>query len=92
MQKLLIASVVLIAGAFILADLQPAHLQPAHTNPHQQYRKYLVDFGKEVESEVEFTYRAQIFERFVLEMEKHNADPSKTWKMGINQFSDLTKE
>lgn len=87
MQKLLIASVVLIAGALILADLQPAH-----TNPHQQYRKYLVDFGKEVQSEVEFTYRAQIFERFVLEMEKHNADPSKTWKMGINQFSDLTKE
>jgi len=25
-------------------------------------------------------------------MNKHNADTTKTWKMGINQFSDLTKE
>lgn len=25
-------------------------------------------------------------------MEKHNSDPSQTWQMGINQFSDLTKE
>lgn len=25
-------------------------------------------------------------------MKIHNADSTKTWKMGINQFSDLTKE
>lgn len=25
-------------------------------------------------------------------MEKHNADPTQSWKMGLNQFSDLTKE
>jgi len=25
-------------------------------------------------------------------MERHNADASKNWKMGVNQFSDITKE
>ena len=25
-------------------------------------------------------------------MERHNSDPKNTWKMGVNQFSDLTKE
>jgi hypothetical protein len=25
-------------------------------------------------------------------MEKHNSDPKQTWEMGVNQFSDLTKE
>lgn len=25
-------------------------------------------------------------------MEKHNSDPTQTWQMGVNQFSDLTKE
>jgi cathepsin L len=25
-------------------------------------------------------------------MEKHNSDASQTWQMGVNQFSDLTKE
>ncbi len=25
-------------------------------------------------------------------MNKHNSNPENTWKMGINQFSDLTKQ
>ena len=25
-------------------------------------------------------------------MNKHNADPTQTWKMGINQFSDITQK
>ena len=25
-------------------------------------------------------------------MEKHNSDNSQSWKMGVNQFSDLTQE
>lgn len=36
-------------------------------------------------------YRSQVFQNFVNEMNAHNADETQTWKMGINQFSDLTK-
>jgi hypothetical protein len=25
-------------------------------------------------------------------MKRHNSDSSETWQMGVNQFSDLTKE
>lgn len=37
-------------------------------------------------------YRTKLFQNFLEEMEKHNADSSKNWKMGVNQFSDLTVE
>jgi hypothetical protein len=37
-------------------------------------------------------YRAAIYDRFLATMKKHNNDDSQSWKMGINQFSDLTDE
>ena len=33
-----------------------------------------------------------IFERNVANIEAHNADPSQTYKMGVNQFTILTQE
>lgn len=38
----------------------------------------------------EDAYRKIIFMKNVELMEKHNADPSQTYKMGINQFSAMT--
>ena len=37
-------------------------------------------------------YRRAIFEANLLAAEKHNSDPSQTYKMAINQFSALTDE
>lgn len=37
-------------------------------------------------------YRASIYNKFLATMKKHNSDDSQTWKMGVNQFSDLTDE
>jgi cathepsin L len=40
----------------------------------------------------EWEHRASLFEKRLAEAKQHNADPSVTWKMGINQFSDWTQE
>jgi hypothetical protein len=53
----------------------------------------LKKFGKTASKNIEeFTYRARLFRNFVDEMNRHNSDETQSWKMGINQFSDLTQD
>jgi hypothetical protein len=40
--------------------------------------------------DAEDQYRRIIFNRNVEKINKHNADPSQTYKMGINQFTAMT--
>ena len=40
----------------------------------------------------EEAYRRLIFEKNLLEVERHNADNSQTYKKGVNQFTVLTQE
>lgn len=49
-------------------------------------------YGAKYDSPVEEHYRRIIFERNVEIIEKHNADSTQTYKMGINQFTALTDE
>lgn len=57
-----------------------------------QYLAYLSKYGKPVPSSEQLLYRSKLFAEYIVQMEKHNSDPSQKWQMGINQFSDLTKE
>ena len=36
-------------------------------------------------------YRASIYDKFITKMNLHNNDNSQTWKMGVNEFSDITE-
>ena len=58
----------------------------------EEYTIYAEKYNKVVESSEETFYRAFIFNIFLEKMEKHNSDSEKSWKMGINEFSDLTDE
>ena len=87
MKKILIASAVILAAFVLLANYTPAK----ELNPYAEYQAYAKKYGKTLSSDLELVYRAKIYENFVEEMNKHNADKTKTWKMGINQFSDMTK-
>ena len=40
----------------------------------------------------EEAYRRLIFEKNIIEIERHNADPSQTYKKGVNQFTVFTQE
>ena len=88
MKQVLIVSAILLASAIFLGSLELS----TPDNTHQEYREYLKKFGKQEPNDVEFMYRANIFKKFLIQMEKHNSDSTQSWKMGINQFSDLTKE
>jgi len=51
------------------------------------YDKYVREYNKQYSPE-EYQYRKQIFETRLNSIKKHNRDPTKTWKRGINQMSD----
>jgi hypothetical protein len=55
----------------------------------KMYSEYQVAFEK---TNTDFAYRLEIFKNKVLDIAKHNQDTTKTWKKGINQFSDWTDE
>lgn len=52
---------------------------------------YVTEFGRTYASPDERAYRRDIFERRLAAMVRHNADPSKTWKMGVNHLTDRTE-
>lgn len=49
-------------------------------------------FNKKIDNPEQLFYRASLFQQYVEKMNQHNSDHKQTWKMGINQFSDLTDE
>ena len=57
-----------------------------------QYLSYLNEFNKPVPNGHELIYRSKIFAKYLVNMEKHNANSKQTWQIGVNQFSDLTRE
>jgi len=56
-----------------------------------EFEKFKQVFDKEY-SKSEETYRFTVYQENVQKIEKHNADPSQTYKMAINQFTDMTQE
>jgi cathepsin L len=53
------------------------------------FEDYLQEWSKSYQSH-EYGYRRDLFNSKLAEIKMHNADPSKTWKMGVNQFTDMT--
>jgi len=53
---------------------------------------YKKEFHKKYESPQEETLRREIFTLKLKQILAHNSDSSSTWKMGVNQFTDRTKE
>jgi cathepsin L len=53
------------------------------------FQKYQAEFSREYTDE-EVPIRREIFERNLQAIRQHNADPTKTWKVGVNHFTDRT--
>lgn len=88
MNKSLILLAVLLASAAVLYNMKSESASPETV----QYLAYLSKFGKPVPSSEQLVYRSKLFAEYVAKMEKHNSDSSQKWQIGVNQFSDLTKE
>jgi C1A family cysteine protease len=88
MNKSYLLLAVLLASAAVLYTMD----SPSANAETSQYMIYLSKFGKAVPNGDQLVYRSKIYAEFLKTMEKHNADSTQTWQMGVNQFSDLTKE
>jgi len=53
---------------------------------------FVNDFKRSYSSEIEKLHRKALFEQRLEEIKQHNANSSKTWKLGVNQFTDRTED
>jgi len=54
------------------------------------FEKYATEFNKQYGDAQEYLQRKDIFERKLEKIMRHNEDKTKTWKEGVNQFTDRT--
>lgn len=92
--KLLILSAIALTGAALFFASQIPS-----TNSHSQSSLNLEVFSdfrkthqKNYASDQELQYRLSVFTQNLESIEKHNADSTQTYKLGVNQYSDLTFE
>lgn len=53
------------------------------------FTQYITEFKKEYKSD-EIEFRSNIFETNLRNIKYHNKDSTKTWKQGVNKFTDRT--
>lgn len=53
------------------------------------FTQYITEFKKEYRSD-EISFRSNIFETNLRNIKHHNEDLTKTWKQGVNKFTDRT--
>jgi hypothetical protein len=83
-------SYVISALLAVLALFALYHLEAPSPQPYS-FKAYKQNYNKVYTRAGEEEYRKVIFLMNVAKMHEHNANPAHTWKMAINQFSDLTQ-
>jgi len=56
---------------------------------HPTFEEYLKRYGKSYPSHLEYRLHKEAYEASIRRIEAHNADPSSTYRKGVNQFSDV---
>jgi len=56
-----------------------------------KFETYQAEFGRNYNAE-EVQFRTEIFEKNLNIIRRHNSNPTKSWKLGVNQFTDRTPE
>ena len=62
----------------------------AQENAKSLFQKFEVDHGKVYSSAHERSRRFETFKRNLKKIKDHNETPDVTYKLGINQFADLS--
>lgn len=69
-----------------------AALRIASSNHHVTFEQWKAEHGRTYSSTFEEAYREMVWTTKLAAAEAHNSNSSHTYKMGLNQFSDLTRE
>lgn len=79
----------LLPFASVFAGAGPKHHELDHEYDFDQYTK---DFGKKYTTSSELESRSIHFYNNLKEILKHNEDPTHSYKMGVNQFTDYAPD
>jgi C1A family cysteine protease len=90
----------LLVGAIVLSSLTTfmlIHKKQSLTSDVtlvtlKEFQNYLTKFNKHYSSNEETTLRLKIYQHNVEKINRINSDDTKTYKAGINQFTDMTHE
>nr|ADM53739.1 cathepsin L2 precursor [Lepeophtheirus salmonis] len=58
----------------------------------QEFESFVKEYSKSYHNRALRSLKLKVFVDNLREIEEHNANPKRTWDMGINEFSDLTDE
>eukprot|EP01125_Pyxidicula_operculata_P003741 TRINITY_DN149_c0_g3_i1.p2 TRINITY_DN149_c0_g3~~TRINITY_DN149_c0_g3_i1.p2 ORF type:complete len:370 (-),score=85.08 TRINITY_DN149_c0_g3_i1:51-1160(-) len=75
-----------VAALFVCANSVKWHQLEGYT-----FENFVAEH-KKVYNPTEFQLRSKIFNANLAKIKKHNMDTTKTWKEGVNHFTDLTDE
>jgi len=83
---------VTVLALVLLALCSYAQAVKWHQLGSYTFDHFRAEFQRDYQSHEEFNLRKGLFEKRLYEIKRHNADPTKSWKMGVNKFTDLTEE
>ncbi|MCL4113740.1 UNVERIFIED_CONTAM: hypothetical protein GTU68_060644 [Idotea baltica] len=67
-------------------------MEGSSSSSNSQFQTWKKGFGIKYETQLEERYRERIFLENLAKIEAHNANEYKTYKKGVNKFTDLTTE
>jgi len=62
------------------------------SHQERQFFDYVSQFGKSYGTKSEYRFRLDEFSKKLAEIEEHNANPDKTHVLGVNTYTDWTKD
>ena len=68
---------------YLLSSTSRSRTSSSSRHNMNQFKKY------DEKYENEYQFRKTIYERNVRKIQKHNHNPNKTYKLGLNQFTDM---
>jgi len=84
--------VILLFALVVLASAAQWRAVPSNQKHLYTFEHFKAEFNRKYRDDAEETYRRELFEGSLAKVLKHNKDHSKTWKLGINKFSDMTAD
>ena len=80
-----------LAAALAILGIIAVSLMNIKGDKLSEFENWKLNQGIKYESMFEDAYRERIFLENLAKIKLHNADPSRTYDMGLNQFSALTQ-
>jgi cathepsin L len=87
----LILLVLCLASLALLASADGRLTTPWHALGSYTFDAYVKEFHKSYASINEYESRRGVFEARLAKIRAHNADPTKSWKEGVNHLTDRTE-